>query len=546
MVSGPAGASLSLHRLFPTGRDLKLQPVLAVTLTIVLMMARVASAQDLSGRVESTLDALGDVTGTFEHQTVEEVVLPFETDHPSEADLQHTGFEDRIIGIREEDSVQGRLLRATEDSAVVRPDVSIDGQGPLMNDANWAHANADSVAGHYFTSEEGTCETPQIPVNEQVDMFCESQPARIRKTCELTRQIWVDRTDLYRCDRRASTFVRLCDKANAYVCKVNTNKKACIRDNVDIEGAQISWVGNIATISFPAPEHPSGPPPGLGSSGPEFGWAALARHKFRLRISDRAVIQSAILRHVEASGVAQLITPDGEGREVIATYASRVNAEYRSELPQKALAPKTQACHGDPDQALLVPSNTDQFGVPIPMARAVEFERINATGRLRFTDGGATSSSAKPILEGVFDFDHGSFGDLEYRTRQPGNGFRHVVPVEPGEGEFYRMFRNLATRTWSPRDSSWNYSYEDFWNCDDYATLSGSNLTVERDTFRFLDVNPAPPANPAGPRQWEETELELRVVYRTGAQLGGSGALQIEFDGACCDSFDNTGSELCE
>ncbi|MDV4146448.1 hypothetical protein [Shimia sp. FJ5] len=520
------------------------------TLAICLLIAeKPALAEDYRSRAEQSISQ-DNATSTFTDETVQEIVSPFETDAPPETGYSHTEFEDKIAEIRNAETNQGRVLRATEDSALVRPDVDIDGQGPLFDDANWAHENAEAVAGQYFSDELGNCEEPHIPVSQTIDMFCESMPARAPRSCDLTREIWVDRTDTWRCDKRAAQFTKICTKNIQLECANPDGPISCLANQIEVEGEGVtsSWAGNTLTITFAAPEHPVGPPaaPGFGA-GPTDGWAALVKHEFKIRISDRVKPSSVLLQDVTAKGVAQLLVKDGAGRDVLDTYVDTLETDYRAATPQRLDQPKAQACFGDPDEALIVPSNSISGTTPVPMVRAVEFERVMVDGQMRFTGGGATQGevpaswftpvipAAPRILDGQFDFANGSFGDLDLS----------FVSYHPTASGWRRRFMNVTARIQYDSDYYHEY-YEFFWNCDDLATLSGGNLDTVKDTFRFLDVERFETTVPDAPARWIETEFELRVVYLTGSAEGGAASVAIDFEGPCCDTFENVGDEICD
>ena len=277
-----------------------------------LLLATPLSAEGMRPRVDKNLSAVGDISSTFTEGKVEEVVVPYKTSSPPESSLNHTQFADEIRDIRNSKSTQGRLLRATEDSAIVRPKAKIDAQGGLFDDADWAHKNANTVAGKYFTGKTGSCQTPNLPVTQKTDKFCESKPARKTKTCTLTRQIWVDRTDHYRCDKRASTFVKLCKKTSSYACNVNSTKGACIRNSIRFEGAKVQWRGTTATLTFASPKQKPGTyfsPPGSKFSPIGKRFAVLARHDFKIKIADRFAVKETVLRHVSAKGARSVYRP---------------------------------------------------------------------------------------------------------------------------------------------------------------------------------------------------------------------------------------------
>jgi len=278
-----------------------------VLLPLVSVLATSAGAQTAVDRALQSGGAVGGPEHLMNEGSIGNIVLPYETPTPSEGGMSHVQFEDRINEVRERDDAQGRSLRATEDGYRVRPEVDIDGQGPLFDDANWAHEHADDVAGHYFTSETGSCEPVSLPVTNIVDQFCSSAPAEQSETCDLVRRIWVDRWDTYRCDQRADQFIEVCEREAQFACHQAAGQTNCLHENIRFEGGIVSWDGDLARVHFPAP--PSGQP-------------LLALHEFTISISDHFAPEEIRMVHIEVGGIAQLTTrnPDGTGLRVLETF----------------------------------------------------------------------------------------------------------------------------------------------------------------------------------------------------------------------------------
>lgn len=267
-----------------------------------------AFAQTAVDRAIAAGEAVGGPEHLMNEEAVNDIVLPFETATPREGSMSHVQFEDEIANVREMDNVQGRSLRATEDGYQIRPGVDVDGQGPLFDDANWAHENAEDVAGHYFTSETGTCETVALPVTDITDQFCSAAPAEVSETCDLVRRIWVDRYDTYRCDQRAANYIEVCERANEYACHQASGQSGCLQQNVRFEGAtSVTWNGDAATVYF-AP-----------STTERF---QVGRHTFRIAVSDHFTADEVRLTHVQAGGASQLMRfYDGRTRyEILETF----------------------------------------------------------------------------------------------------------------------------------------------------------------------------------------------------------------------------------
>ena len=461
---------------------------------LVLLPASVAVGQTMIERATSAADGSLNTTGTFRDETVTGVVIPFETAAPAETGLSHTGFEERIGETRNADTDQGRVLRATEEAAQIRPDVRIDGQGALFEDANWAHQNADAIAGRYFSGESGSCTTPDLPVSDLRDAFCESQPAIEEKTCNLTRQITVDRTDTYRCDIRSDNFVQVCERRRSYLCEVETTPEACIQNAVEITGGAVTWEANRATVHLPAPANPQKPDTGVYRQN----WAALVKHPVSIAISDRFQPDEVAIRAIDSHGVLQIT----QGGTPLVTYAdSRITA----------FSNPAQNWHGgacpqnDRDGLLVAYTNTKQNTHPaqLHITKALIMKKPPAWSYWAATWWVYPRAGGPTVFESGYD-------------------------VEDGIGPFYTAV-----------------GFE-FWDaCYDFAAL-GANAHIQRDTLTFLDLDTHAAARPEGPPRALQNELTARVVYETDTPEGGAASLTFEFSGACCDGFRDTGAEVCE
>lgn len=460
-----------------------------------ILFASAAGAQDAMDRAGAAVGSVGDPSGHFNATTVDDVVTPYETSTPAETNMDHNTFEDRILTTRQADNDQGRVLRATEESAIVRPNVEIDAQGPLLDDANWAHENAEDIAGKYFTSETGTCTEPNLPVTTKLDFFCESSPARETKTCELIRNIWIDRTDTYRCDVRTANFVKVCDKTNSYSCVVNSNANSCIRNNVNISGGTVTWNGNRATVALPTPVHPQEPAIGLHRTR----WAALVKHPISISVSDRFQPSSVSIRRVDARGVAQ-VTKDGVP---VGTY---VNSRL-GHFANPGANPYGTQCPSVANDGLLVAYTNTKISSH-PNNRHMPEAWIMM--RPHYYQPWLTNRWVSIVGSGPTVFESGH-------------------DVAEGIGPLY----------------TWNGISTLFHQCVQYASLP-ANRNVVRDTLTFLDLNTFANARPVGPRRFRSTNLTARVVYETDVAQAGSAQLTFEFEGACCDRFRNNGDEQCQ
>lgn len=437
---------------------------------------------------------------TFTTGTVGRVVTPYRTDTPAEAGLREGRFGERIDEIRQETNDQGRVLRATEDSKAVRPEADIDGQGALFDDANWAHENADAVAGKYFTAEEGQCETPSLPVSDPMDRFCESFPATANRSCDIVRKIRVDRTDHYRCDTRPATFVKICEKEVNWQCDTSGTKGSCIRDNIRIAGTgvdSVSWNGRTATVTFRAVS----PHPRPVDSG------ALVRHRFTIRVADRFLPSSVILRRGKARGVLQVTSEN----DVLATFANTQASGFGAGGP---------GCPATPTAGWLVPV-TKADGCWVAGANPEAWAAVTARP-LTASSNNLESALTGPDYRSGWDVPQGLAGTIVHRTKT------YRVCEDPGCG--------ISREECGPAGHT---------GCHMYAALD-ANAYVNRSSIRQMNIASYLRADPESGKRWKSSTFFARVVYRTGQSGGGWAQLAIEFDGACCNRFNDIGRELCQ
>lgn len=459
-----------------------------------------ACAQSAMDRAAAAADGAADTGNTFKDSTISEVVTPFETANPDEAGMSHATFEDRILDVRNADNDQGRVLRATEDSAVVRPDVDIDGQGPLFDDANWAHENADDIAGQYFSSETGACTTPEVPVSDIRDEFCESLPARENRTCDLIRRIWVDRTDFYRCDNRASNYVKVCEQDVTYNCSRQSN---CVRSNVKFSGVSSEvWDGDTVTVTVRGTGQHTVP--------------GLVQETLKVQISDQFAPDEVRVSRVDANGFVQLL----DHRGVLETFAPE-------ELKRASSSGGT--CPSGPDDGLLVPLT--KYGVetsrascrPAPDKHYAVITKTPITRNHRYRG----RWFKLPENTGPTVFESG------WEITSPFRLLYHVKYDHPG-GSSDRDYPTCITR----------YTYGDM-HCYLIAPLR-QGQSFNRNTLRWLDLNFYQSADPETGKRYFTNDLTVSMVTLPGQEQNAEVRIKIEFTGSCCNSFTKEVSERCE
>jgi hypothetical protein len=274
---------------------------------LLLGAALPAGAQSPAERAEQALPGMPDLGGMQGAEGT--VVIPFAGTEMPERNFNPNTFEDNIQTIRQTPGTQNRVLEGTEDSYLTRPGFTVTPEDLANPDA--VVRDAPNIAGSYFTEETGSCENPDLPPSQPIDRFCTSREVLETRSCDQIRNIWIDRTDWYRCDVREEVFVRFCERDVTYSCVIETDTNACIRNNVTFDGGTVSWSGNEATVHFPeAPRTDTD--------------AAIYDHMFTIRLSDRFHADAVSVRRIRAKAVVQLALGD----EIVGTWAENINPDF--------------------------------------------------------------------------------------------------------------------------------------------------------------------------------------------------------------------------
>ncbi|WP_158972267.1 hypothetical protein [Chachezhania sediminis] len=449
-----------------------------------------------TARVDQALSGVGGLEGQiFTPETMKEVVVPYR-ENPAERDLKPERFEEEIEEIRQGDTSTGRMLRATEDSVASRPVIEIDGQGPLFDDANAAHENAGKIFGHIFQSQDPTCTPVGLPVSRIIDQFCETSPRRKTKTCDLIRKIWVDRTDTYRCDRRAKDYIKVCNRRTSYSCHQRKPFATCLKNNIRVGNAKESWDGTTLVIDVP---------PLPASSAERSGY--LRKTNVTIALSDHVRLSEARLSRVEANGAIQVIA---EGT-ILGTWGGTAKGSFGGAgawCPTSDTSAKLVAA--------TVENSCNIVGKPWRTAMAV-LSNGDLSAESNFTQ--ATGSSP--------DWEIGD-GPSPYEMIEAEGRWETSGGDEASEPVF-------RCRPHSPNPHA---------SCHLFSDVTDSGY-AGRNVLRFLSLTQVPSLNPEEAKTWAETPLQIRVAY-DNATSGASSRLRIDLQGECCDSFDREDREECK
>ena len=336
-----------------------------------------------------------------------------------------------------------------------------------------------------------------FPVSNIMDKFCESFPARQTNTCDLIRKIWVDRTDFYRCDKRASDFIKVCEKQIQYNCRKNNGLKPCVRNNIRVSGAQSWWSGTNLIVNMPAPTR----------INVAAGTSILRLRSFDLEIADHLKFSTARLVNVRSKGAVQVRLPSG----VVGTWAQNI-------LPVFGRNTYNQCPANDRDGKLLPvtklpfynPYRCGQFNRPRSAVAVIANGPMNRDN--------ATRSTRNPT------WDMG--GGVSPFNREPG----WIEKDDQGNAD--AAIRYICH----------SYPQQD---CHDFADVT-HRPDVNRNTNRFLTLNQYTAVKPGGKR-FRKTRVNVRVVHDSRHTNGGWVRLTFKFDDPnCCDRFQPQEVQTCK
>lgn len=156
-----------------------------------------------------------------------DVVEPFETTTPPEADLNNANIENAISDRRARgDTVESRAFNAMEDSAASRPEYEIDTDDPLITRTETITDTAPQTIGDLFTSDgEGICEVDDFEGTPLIDAYCERSQAYQERTCSEDLEVTLDRHDRWRCIQIPEVYPETCIQRANVTCN---NPSKCL------------------------------------------------------------------------------------------------------------------------------------------------------------------------------------------------------------------------------------------------------------------------------------------------------------------------------
>lgn len=221
---------------------------------------------ELAEEALTGIDAVGSIT-----EENLDVVEPFETTAPPEADLTNATIESAIEDRRARgDTVEGQAFHSLEDSASSRPEYNIETDDPLITRTEAITDAAPETIGDLFTSNgSGICEVEDFDGTPLIDAYCERSQDIEERSCTDTLEVTLDRHDSWRCIRIPEVYPQTCHQRANVTCN---NPPNCLISALNYSVS----VPEFHADSYPVPTRPGGwwkdpvLPAGHGVSGQSY------------------------------------------------------------------------------------------------------------------------------------------------------------------------------------------------------------------------------------------------------------------------------------
>ena len=258
-------------------------------LLFLILFATPAFGQSLQERALTQIDSLGSVSQFLSEESLNDVVIPFETATPFEASLGAGDLEDAVLATRIGDSTASQAFRATVDSATGRPNITPSSGAMRLADLA-VSVGADSVAD-LFTGESGSCSNAFDGPVTSGTYTCSAPLTRDFRTCRETRTVSVNREDQWSCADEDPTYRKSCTRDITWRC-TGTTGGDCLKQALQFS-RPVNWnaEGTSAEISF---------------DGGGAGACAIREYSVQIDIEDIASITSLSVGDLTYQGVAQL------------------------------------------------------------------------------------------------------------------------------------------------------------------------------------------------------------------------------------------------
>jgi hypothetical protein len=287
---------------------------------LAVLWAGPVQAQSLQERAQNIIDGMGDASATFNNGTMVDTVTPFETATPDEVDLNQADFDAQEVLIEQSDTMTGRAFSSQRDSFNYRPDIDL-GDDPLAL-ADDAVEQSEAVAGGLFSSGGGECSASFEGGEFSGQKFCRRILSRDTRQCYDTRQITVDRRDVWSCGIEGAKYGKKCTKTVNYQCTGVTGG-TCRKRLITFPSRTSSWSsdGRLANVTIPDNDKSS---------------CQVKTDTFRIRRNDKVQLTQFRLNRLQFNGAAMVLI-DGEH---IITYNP-----YGSVVPEPPSSPYFSTDH---------------------------------------------------------------------------------------------------------------------------------------------------------------------------------------------------------
>lgn len=207
---------------------------------IFLLSNSSAFGQDWRDQAQQSLDALGSVTGLITQDNMLDTVTSFETATPEEAGISAGDIADEVFNERVSNSVAARGYGAQVDSALTRPDVTLEADALSLADA--AVSGSQAVAGGLFEPGGEFCGASLDVTPRDEVLSCTSVVDRAYETCSETRSIDTDRDDRWACSTQDSDYKKRCSQGVDWICSGETGA-TCTQASLSVPASAVWRAG---------------------------------------------------------------------------------------------------------------------------------------------------------------------------------------------------------------------------------------------------------------------------------------------------------------
>lgn len=253
------------------------------------MLTSTALAQDEQARAETALTGVVGITDVITQGNMEDTVTPFDTAEPVESELTPGQFEDALLAIQTGEGTDSRAYSSTLDSALNRPEVTIDPNALSLADA--AIDQSETLLGSLFSADGGTCDAIFEGDSFAGQRICRAILSRQFESCSETREISLDRQDTWACDVEKPIYRNQCDKDLTWSCTGETGA-SCLAQAVNISPTP-DW--NISSDQA-----------GLNYGPLDDGFCSLKTRTIYVEAADYANLSQFEMSQIEFDGVAQV------------------------------------------------------------------------------------------------------------------------------------------------------------------------------------------------------------------------------------------------